>query len=72
VSAANGTGVPAFVGYDPADPLIPPIANRWAMTFLRTHTELEEHSYPGMGHSVSMPEIADLTKFLRRTLPAAG
>ena len=55
-------GVPAFVGYDPADPLIPPIANRWAMTFLRTHTDLEEHSYPGMGHSVSMPEIADLTQ----------
>ena len=42
------------------------------MTFLRTHTDLEEHSYPGMGHSVSMPEIADLTRFLRRTLPAPG
>jgi len=72
VSAATGSGVPAFVGYDPADPLIPPIANRWAVTFLRTHTDLEEHSYPGMGHSVSMPEIADLTRFLRRTLPATG
>jgi len=42
------------------------------MTFLRTHSELEEHIYPGMGHSVSMPEIADLTKFLRKILPATG
>ncbi len=68
VAAATGTGVPAFVGYDPADPMIPAIANRWALTFLRTHTQLEEHSYPGMGHSVSMPEIADLTSFLRSLL----
>ena len=68
VSAATGSGVPAFAGYDPADPIVPAIANRWAMTFLRTHSELEEHTYPGMGHSVSMPEIQDLTVFLRRLL----
>ena len=68
LAAAGGTGVPAFVGYDPADPVIPPIANRWALTYLRTHTALEEHSYPGMGHSVSMPEIQDLAVFLRSLL----
>jgi phospholipase/carboxylesterase len=68
VDAATGTGVPAFVGYDPADRMIPSIANRWALTFLRTHADLEEHSYPGMGHSVSMNEIQDLTKFLRDVL----
>ncbi|MET0965835.1 MAG: hypothetical protein ABWZ02_05530 [Nakamurella sp.] len=68
VGAATGNGVPAFAGYDPGDPIVPAIANRWAMTFLRTHTDLEEHAYPGMGHSVSMPEIQDLTAFLRRVL----
>jgi phospholipase/carboxylesterase len=66
--AAAGRGVPAFAGYDPADPLIPGFANRWALTYLRTHTELQEHSYPGMGHSVSMDEIRDLTGFLRNVL----
>lgn len=68
VSAATGTGVPAFAGYDPADPIIPSVANRWALTYLRTHTALEEHSYPGMGHSVSMNEIQDLARFLKNLL----
>jgi len=68
VSTATGTGVPAFAGYDPADPVIPAVANRWALTFLRTHTDLHEHTYPGMGHSVSLDEIADVTKFLRIVL----
>lgn len=68
VGAATGAGVPAFAGYDPGDPVVPGVANRWAMTFLRTHSDLEEHTYPGMGHSVSMPEIKDLAVFLRRVL----
>ena len=68
VSAATGTGVPAFVGYDPADPIVPSVANRWALTYLRTHTALEEHSYPGMGHSVSMNEIQDVARFLKTLL----
>ncbi|HEY4993510.1 MAG TPA: hypothetical protein VII33_15660 [Nakamurella sp.] len=68
VGAAAGSGVPAFAGYDPADPIIPSIANRWALTFLRTHTDLQERSYPGMGHSVSMDEIRDLARFLRTLL----
>ena len=72
VGAASGSGVPAFAGYDPADPMIPAVANRWAMTYLRTHTDLEEHTYPRMGHSVSMDEIADLTAFLRKVLVPPG
>ena len=49
---------------------VPAVANRWALTFLRTHTDLEEHTYPRMGHSVSMDEISDLAKFLQKVLVA--
>lgn len=69
-SAAAGRGVPAFVGYDHVDPQIPAVANRWALTYLRTHTALQEHSYPGMGHSVSLDEIADVAAFLGVVLRA--
>ena len=68
VDTACGEGVPAFAGYDPEDPVVPGYANRWALTFLRTHTDLEERTYPRMGHSVSMEEIGDVTRFLRKVL----
>lgn len=66
--AMSGHGVPAFVGYDPRDPRVPGVALRHAVDFLRTHSTLEEHTYPGMGHSISMPEITDVARFLRRRL----
>jgi phospholipase/carboxylesterase len=66
VMATSGHGVPAFVGYDPRDPRVPGVALRHAVTFLRTHSALEEHTYPGMGHRISMPELTDVAKFLRR------
>lgn len=62
--AAAGRGVPAFYGRDPADPAIPAFASAWALRYLRAHTAVQEHSYPGMGHSLSMPEIADVVAFL--------
>jgi phospholipase/carboxylesterase len=68
VMATSGHGIPAFVGYDPRDPRVPGVALRHAVTFLQTHTALEEHTYPGMGHSISMPEITDVAHFLRRRL----
>ena len=37
---------------------------------MRTHTALQEHSYPGMGHSVSLDEIADVAAFLGVVLRA--
>lgn len=70
VMAVSGHGIPAFVGYDPADPRVPAVAIRHAVTFLRAHSALEEHSYPGMGHSISMPEITDVARFLHRILGA--
>lgn len=63
-----GRGVPAFYGRDPADPAIPAFASTWALEYLRAHTALQEYSYPGMGHSLSMPEITDLTAFLHPLL----
>lgn len=61
---AAGRGVPAFYGRDPADPAIPAFASAWALRYLRAHTAVQEHSYPGMGHSLSMPEITDVVGFL--------
>ena len=43
-------------------------ASAWALEYLRDHTRLTERSYPGMGHSLSMPEIADVVRFLRPLL----
>ncbi len=67
---AVGRGIPAFYGRDPADPAIPDHASAWAVGFLRRHTALEEKTYPGMGHSLSMPELADVVQFLRPLIAA--
>lgn len=63
-AVAAGHGVPAFYGRDPHDPVIPGLVADWVLDFLRRHTALTERSYPGMGHSVSPEEIADLAGFL--------
>lgn len=68
VRATAGHGVPAFVGYDPADPRVPAVARQWAVDFLRTHTALTERTYPGMGHSVAPAEVMDVAGFLRSLL----
>jgi phospholipase/carboxylesterase len=68
VMAVSGHGIPAFVGYDPGDPRVPAVALRHAVNFLRTHSALEERTYPGMGHSMSMTEVMDVAQFVRRRL----
>jgi phospholipase/carboxylesterase len=68
VRVQAGVGVPAFFGYDPADPLVPRLAIDWALEHLRTHTALQERRYPGIGHSVSLPEITDVARFLSQQL----
>lgn len=37
-----------------------------AAAWLRSHTDLEEHLYPGLGHSIRDDELADLRSFLAR------
>lgn len=68
VRKLSGHGVPAFVGYDPADPRVPAVARRWAVDYLRGHTDLTERTYPGMGHSVAPAEVFDVAAFLRGLL----
>ena len=63
-----GGGIPAFYGADPADPAVPGYASTFARDFLRDHTRLTERLYPGMGHSLSMPEVVDVVGFLRPLL----
>ncbi|GGM14240.1 alpha/beta hydrolase [Nakamurella endophytica] len=70
--AAAGRGVPAFYGRDPADPAIPGFASAWALRFLREHTAVQERTYPGVGHGLSLPEIADVVAFLAPFLRTAG
>jgi phospholipase/carboxylesterase len=72
VRTQAGAGVPAFFGYDPADPVVPRRATDWARQYLGGHTALEEHRYPGIGHSVSLPEITEVAGFLTRFLQPTG
>jgi phospholipase/carboxylesterase len=68
VRVRAGAGVPVFFGYDPADPVVPTRATDHARQYLAGHTALEEHRYPGIGHSVGLPEITDVARFLTRFL----
>lgn len=70
VRTVAGHGIPAFVGYDPADPRVPAVARQWAVDFLRQHTDLTERTYPGMGHGIAPNEVMDVAGFLRRVLAA--
>ncbi|GAB3140605.1 alpha/beta hydrolase [Marisediminicola antarctica] len=59
---------PVFWGRDPADPVIPADAIERTMRWLPDHSQLTVREYPGIGHSISRDEIADVAQFLRRTL----
>lgn len=61
---------PMFWGRDVADPMIPEFAIQRTLEFLPSHTTLELHEYPGIAHSISGEEIADVNLFLARTLLA--
>lgn len=61
---AQGRGVPAFLGFDLDDPAIPADALTRTSGFLKEHTNLTEHRYPGAGHGLVASEIADIATFL--------
>ncbi|WP_165070032.1 alpha/beta hydrolase [Marisediminicola senii] len=62
--------VPVLWGRDPADPVIPADAIARTLEWLPAHSALTIREYPGIGHSVSREQLADVDAFLRETLLA--
>lgn len=61
---------PVFWGRDPGDPVIPQSAMDRTEQWLPLRSQLTTRTYPGIGHSISAEEIADVSEFLRETLGA--
>lgn len=59
---------PVFWGRGDADPLVPPDAIDAVRAWLPEHSTLEEHVYPGLGHSISDAELVHVRDFLVRNL----
>lgn len=59
----DGT-VPMFWGRDQADPVITQDKVEYTMGWVRGHVDLTKITYPGIGHSISGPEIAHVREFL--------
>jgi phospholipase/carboxylesterase len=60
---------PVFWGRGTDDPLIPQFLIQRTRGWLESHTRLDEHAYPGLGHGVSQRELVDLRTFVQRQLP---
>jgi phospholipase/carboxylesterase len=56
---------PFFWGRDKADLVINEDATAYTGEWLEEHTLLTARTYPGMGHAMSKPEMADVGAFLR-------
>lgn len=54
----------AFWGRGDTDAVIPSHAIATAADFLSAHTTLTERVYPGLGHAISMAELADVAAFI--------
>lgn len=63
---------PVFWGRGALDDVIPPALVAHSVEWLPAHVELSGRVYPGLGHSVSEPELADVRTFLDRQLEALG
>src|SRR5690554_3838583 len=63
---------PVFWGRDTEDPVIPRSATDRTAQWLPSHSELVARTYPGVGHSISTDEVADVAQFLRDTLGSAS
>lgn len=62
--ALAGSRPPAFWGRGDVDTVIPAPAVAAAREFLAAHTSLTERIYPGLGHQISMAELADVAAFI--------
>lgn len=56
---------PVFYGHGDADTIFPKADVTAMSAFWSDHGTLAEHVYPGMGHSVSIPEVRDIATFLQ-------
>lgn len=55
---------PMFYGHGSADDVFPQSEVEAMSAFYETHTTLTEKIYPGMTHSINMPEMRDVARFL--------
>jgi phospholipase/carboxylesterase len=62
---------PVFLGRGTADPVIAADAFERAAAWLGEHTTLTDVVYPGLGHGITMDELADVSAFLEAHLPVA-
>ena len=58
---------PLFWGCDDLDPIISAAASSRAREFLPAHFTLTSRRYPGIGHSISLDELTDVSAFLDET-----
>lgn len=64
--------VPFFWGRDKVDYVINAEAIGFTKRWLRENTELTAATYPDMGHTIELDELADVAKFLTRKVLTAG
>lgn len=62
---------PFFWGRDVQDPVINPDAVAYTAEWLDQHVQLTARTYPGMGHRIGRPMLADVSVFLRHYIPSA-
>lgn len=60
---------PVFWGRGTADPVIPDEAIERTTAWLPGHADATIRIYEGLGHSISSPELAEFSAFLRKHLP---
>lgn len=63
---------PVFWGRGDSDPVIPDFLVTLSRSWLREHTRLTEHVYPGLSHFVDDTELTDLSEFLSAQLNRAS
>ena len=69
-AALAGIRPPVFWGRGALDDVIPPALVAHTVEWLPAHVELSGRVYPGLGHSVSEHELADVRAFLDARLDA--
>ncbi|NVZ66008.1 dienelactone hydrolase family protein [Pseudomonas gingeri] len=68
-SASSYRPLSVFIGHGTADPQVPYAGATDALAFLKgLSIEPQFHSYPGVGHTISGPEVKDLANWISASL----